>query len=246
MMHRVKLTILQWNVWYKEDVQKITEALKKMDADIFCLQELTHGYIKEHDKSSWEYIADSLDLKFCFQEIPIIKKDSQWLQANVILSKYPIENQKKLWLHEPVDDKDPSDQYRGYLEASIAVDDTQVSVGTTHMSFGVKPEEDKELDRLLEIASSHKQKFILTGDINAVPDSRRIKELAKKLKHAGPDFNQNTWTNKPFDLPEFKADTLDWRYDYNFTSEDFKVVKSDIIKTDVSDHLPVIVRLELN
>lgn len=246
MMHMVKVTILQWNVWYKEDVQRIAEALSKLDADIFCLQELTHGYIKEHQTSSWEYIADRLKLEFCCQEIPIIRKDTHWLQANVILSRYPIKKHRSEWLHKPADDKDPTDQYRGYLEASIELNGNRITVGTTHMSFGVKPEKDKELERLLEIVESHKQKFILTGDLNAVPDSSRVRELSKKLQHAGPDFKENTWTNKPFDLPEFQADTLDWRYDYIFTSPDFEVVKSNIIKTDVSDHLPVIASLELN
>jgi endonuclease/exonuclease/phosphatase family metal-dependent hydrolase len=245
MIQYVRIKILQWNVWYKENVQRVLDELKRIDADIVCLQELTHGYVKEYDYSTWEYIAHNLNLEFCYQEIPIIRTDTEWLQANAIFSKYKIVSKKMQWLHTPADDKNHKDQYRGYLEAALDLNGRTLSIGTTHMSFGTDPDNDKELQRLLSVVKSHKKDFILAGDLNVTPDSRRIKELSKYLNHAGPSFGENTWTNKPFDLPEFKASTLDWRYDYIFATKDINTSEAKIIKTDVSDHLPVEVMIDI-
>ncbi|HYF96811.1 MAG TPA: endonuclease/exonuclease/phosphatase family protein [Patescibacteria group bacterium] len=241
----MQVTILQWNVWYKENVERVCGVLKKLDADIICLQELTNGYIKQSHESTWEYIAHMLGYEFRHHEIPIIKADDQWLQANAIFSRYPIKSKKSLWLHQPVNDKDPVDQCRGYMETGLNINGNLVTVGTTHMSFGIDPEKDGELEKLLSIVETHPEQFILAGDFNATPDSRRISQLAKRLNHVGPPFDQNTWTNKPFDFPDFNASTLDWRYDYIFATQDIKVLDASIVNTDVSDHLPVIARVEL-
>lgn len=239
------LKILQWNVWYKEKVENVLNEIKKLDLDVICLQELTHGYVKEHNKSSWDYIGEDLGFTFSFQEIPIVKGKDNWLQANAIFSKYPIKRQTTTWLHRPISEKDPADQYRGYLEVELDVKGKPVTVGTTHMSFGIDPQDDKELEQLLSILETKRQRYILTGDINAIPNSPRVKEITKCLKHVGPSYDQNTWTTKEFDLPEFKAFTLDWRYDYIFASHDIEVVDSKIVKTDVSDHLPVLAEVRL-
>lgn len=37
----MKLSVLQWNVWYKEDIRNIAKFLREHPADVICLQELT-------------------------------------------------------------------------------------------------------------------------------------------------------------------------------------------------------------
>ncbi len=37
----MKLTLLQWNIWYKEDIRNIAKEIKRINPDIVSLQELT-------------------------------------------------------------------------------------------------------------------------------------------------------------------------------------------------------------
>jgi endonuclease/exonuclease/phosphatase family metal-dependent hydrolase len=208
------------------------------------LQELTRGYLEQTHENTWEYLAHELGFFYYAQEIPIITADTQWSQANAILSRFPITRSRNVWLHEPADPDDLHDQYRGYIEIDFAVGNTVATVATTHMSFNTGPESDPELDRLLKIIRGRK-KFILTGDLNALPGSRRVSEITNLLTHTGPSYEQNTWTTKAFRHETFQAETLDWRFDYIFTSSDVRTERAFIPKTDVSDHLPVIAVLDI-
>jgi endonuclease/exonuclease/phosphatase family metal-dependent hydrolase len=43
----------------------------------------------------------------------------------------------------------------------------------------------------------------------------------------------------------FEENELNRRLDYVFASKNFKVISSEIISTDFSDHLPILVELEI-
>lgn len=65
------------------------------------------------------------------------------------------------------------------------------------------------------------------------------------IKNIGRDYDQKTWTTKPFSYNGFEANTLDWRLDYIFGSSDMVVNSSEMLQTEFSDHLPVIVELNI-
>ena len=74
---------------------------------------------------------------------------------------------------------------------------------------------------------------------------KTVKKIQKILRNCGPNIKEKTWTTKPFDLNGFKATGLNWRLDYIFATKDLKVTNSQIIKTEYSDHLPLIVEFEV-
>lgn len=235
----MELKVVQWNVWFKENIERVLDVLKKLNADVICLQELTQGYVEQTHENTWQYIGHELGFYFRAQEIPIITANSQWLQGNAIFSRYPIVHKHAEWLHEAISADDPNDQNRGYLEVTIDAEGKEFTVATTHTSFNSDPDSDHELDNLKRLAGYHKNNYALTGDLNATPDHPRVDGLLEILNNAGPPFDQNTWTTKPFVLHDFEATTLDWRYDYIFISRDVEVVDASVIETDVSDHLPI-------
>lgn len=61
----------------------------------------------------------------------------------------------------------------------------------------------------------------------------------------GQNYDQKSWTTKPFSYNGFEADSLDWRLDYVFGSKDIKVESSEMLNTQFSDHLPIVVVLDL-
>ena len=62
----------------------------------------------------------------------------------------------------------------------------------------------------------------------------------------GPDYHEKTWTTKPFSYNGFSENSLNWRLDFVFGTKDIKVISSEIIKTDLSDHLPILIKIEIS
>src|SRR5207244_425566 len=111
--------------------------------------------------------------------------------------------------------------------------------------FQITEQKKKEVDNLIEGIKNKKQNYIMMGDLNSLPDSYTISELEKYFVHCGPDYKQNTWTTKPFNYQGFKEDKLRWRVDYVFATKDVKVISSEIIQTNYSDHLPILTTISI-
>lgn len=243
----MRIDVMQWNVWFEQDIEKVVDVLKEHDPDVICLQELTQGYKEQTRDNTWEYITRELGFYAVHQTMPVISGTDSWLQANAIFSRYPIIHHKEHWIHSPSpqDVASGKDQFRGYLEAVIDLEDgPQVTVGTGHMSFG-EEENKAETEKLLKIIAQRDERYFMTMDSNSEPDSERMQKIGRVLVHAGPPFDEKTWTTKPHITPAFSATELDKRYDYVYTTPDVKVVDARILQTDVSDHLPILVTADV-
>lgn len=241
------VSILQWNVWYLEDIKNIAAFLKANKADVICLQELTIDFDKQNNIHTPEYIAQELGYNVHYQEITFADKSVKL--ANAIFSKYELSDTRTVWINQEQGSGSYDDENRAYVEARVNVGGKELTVGTVHMSYthAFEPSERKlqETDVLVEAVKNNGKNFVLTGDFNAQPDSEVIKRIQKHVKNLGSDYDQKTWTTKPFSYNGFEADTLDWRLDYIFGSSDMVVNSSKVLPTEFSDHLPVIVELNI-
>ena len=103
----------------------------------------------------------------------------------------------------------------------------------------------QETEKLISLIEGKTGPYILTGDFNAQPNSEVINKISNVMANAGPDFIQKTWTTKPFSYDGFKATTLDWRLDYIFTNPNLQNISAEILKTDLSDHLPILASFDI-
>jgi endonuclease/exonuclease/phosphatase family metal-dependent hydrolase len=241
----MEVSILQWNIWYKEPISNIVEFLKNNCADVICLQELMHRWPDQEVTDTSKYIAEKLG--YNYQEIVLKHPGEEWSQANGIFIKHPIIKYQKALINEHQGDGGYSDENRGYLEVTVLIDDKPLTVATTHMSYAPNmietPHKQVETDKLV---SHFKDKnYIFTGDLNATPHSHTVKTIEKYLVNAGPDYKEATWTTKPFLVEDFSATELDWRLDYVFASDDIFVKGAKVLKTEYSDHLPLLVTVSL-
>jgi endonuclease/exonuclease/phosphatase family metal-dependent hydrolase len=245
----MKISILQWNIWCDEDVRNSLEFLKQNKADIICLQEMTLNYPNQTIKNSPEYIARGLGYIFHYQELPIESiNGGKLMLANGIFSRFSISKKKIYWTNNPSEAGGYSNEKRVYVEVELNIGGANLTVGTTHMSYTHKFEINKqkqlETDNLLKIISRHKSKFVISGDMNAPPGSYTIKKLGSMFKNIGPDYDKNTWTTKPFNYNGFSEKNLNWRLDHIFATKDINLVKTKILKTNYSDHLPILTIVE--
>ena len=244
----MNISVLQWNIWYQEDINNIVALLKDVKPDIICLQELTIGHKIQNGKNAPKFITEELGYESFYHEIPT--EDEGVKLANGIFTKFPISDTRWGWINEQKGERHYDNEHRVYIEATLDIDGRNLTVGTTHMSytncFEVTPRKLEETDKLVNLINRNQLGFILTGDFNAQPDSEVIERITRQLKNAGPDYSQKSWTTKPFSYDGFEANTLDWRLDYVFVTQDIEVLSAEIIKTDFSDHLPVLVKLDLS
>ncbi len=241
------VSILQWNIWYLEDIRKVAEFLKQNKADIICLQELTIDFDQQNNIHTPEYIARELGYHVYYQDITF---DGKALKlANAIFSKYELCETRTVWVNAEGGSGHYDDENRAYVEATVTIDGKKLTVGTVHMSYthAFEPSERKlqETNALVEAIKDKSKNFILTGDFNAVPGSKVISRIEKYVKNLGPDYSQKTWTTKPFSYDGFEATKLDYRLDYVFGSQDIQFESAKVLATDVSDHLPVLVKIYL-
>lgn len=245
----MKLSVLQWNVWFREKADNIVRFIRETDADIVCLQELTRD---SADNPGRDIVAEigTLGYYTAYEATRISYGDTYIHMGDGIFSKFPIINQRHVYVqHEDLSSLNSQTEDRLYVEAELDINNHAFTIGTVHLSyvseFFVDADKKKEVDALLAAIQKNKEKFILTGDLNSTPDTYTVQELEKLLASAGPNYKQATWTTKPFSYDGFEASTLDWRLDYVFTTPDIKVLDSKILPTDYSDHLPILATIEV-
>ena len=231
--------VLQWNIWNNEDIDNIIKELKRIDADIVCIQELA--------------IKDDNDIKIrklkeLYSYIYYEKADTfldGYSQCNTILSKYPLYDKNYTYVQKPTDNKnDYSKEGRVYVEAKVKINEKELTICTTHLSYTDRfietEEKDKEVTNLINCIK--KDNYILTGDFNTNKTSKYIKWLEEKLIN---NDTSNTWTTKHFSYNGFTETELNWKLDYIFTTKDIKVKETKVIDTKYSDHLPILLTFEL-
>lgn len=249
------IKLLQWNVWYKEDPQKIVNLIKQHNPDIICAQELIQHFQTKPEIDTAKQIAREIGYQYYFHYADRwTNRSEKETQGNAIFSKLPIISTNHHFLHLPKTDPiNATEEGRVLVEITVNLAGKELTLGTTHLSFTpffeMTAHRRKEAKNLVKyLATQISAPYVFTGDLNATPDSFLVKELAKlaAFKSAGPDPSVKTWTTKPFSKQGFVADELNWRLDYVFVTQDLKVKQTEVISTDVSDHLPVLVELELN
>lgn len=245
----MKLTILQWNVWYREQADNILSFIKSVDADIVCLQELTQeSFMNEGRNMPGEIAALGYHSAYSVALTRIERAPIR--MGNGIFCKFPVHASRVITVQdEDINLKRLDHERRIYIEATLQLPDTMLTVGTTHLSFTDNFEENwhkqEEINRLHKAISKPTDRFVFTGDLNALPHSKTVHMLEEFLVHAGPAYAEPTWTTKPVAYQNFEASGLGWRMDYVFATPNVKVVDSKLLQTDYSDHLPILTTIDV-
>jgi endonuclease/exonuclease/phosphatase family metal-dependent hydrolase len=243
------ISVLQWNIWYKEDIRNVAEFLRQNRTDIICLQELTIGF-SEAINDTPAFIAEQLGYHYYCKKVPIESTDGRQLMfVNGVFSRFPIKSNRFVLTNEPKQGGGYDDEYRVYVEVTLDVGGRYITVGTTHMSYTHRFEntdsKNRETDKLIMEIKKHDKSYIFTGDLNATPNSYTLSSVNNILQNAGPYYDQKTWATKPFSYQGFEESELNWRLDYIFATKDLKVESAEILRTEYSDHLPILAKLKV-
>lgn len=250
----MKLKVLQWNIWFQERAENILKVIKRLNPDIICCQEVTIGSKFNDKRNVAEFIANKLKYNYSFSEahkyeFPITPKGESNYWGNAIFSKYPIIKNFNFPIINPKDLPDDKYERRTCAVSEIKIDQKIIKIATTHKSYSSWFIEDQEkineTKKLINFFKKNPKNLIFTWDLNLSPDTKSIRLIEKELIHCGPDYKQPTRTTKPFSFMGFETKELKWRIDYCFASKDIKIINSKIIKTKYSDHLPILIEIEI-
>ncbi|MBA3723810.1 MAG: endonuclease/exonuclease/phosphatase family protein [Candidatus Levybacteria bacterium] len=228
---------LSWNIWFGRYYHDIITHLKNADADIIALQEVIQnldgsdnvaGNIAKELGYHWKYAQT--------QQMEYEDKIVSW--GNAILSRHHI-------LDTKVHALSTGDSRRTALQATIQIDETHLNVFSTHlMHTHQKPSELQEQQAEALVKRIPKEKSIVMGDFNALPQSNAVKYMTGVLQQTDTQLDP-TWCVYIDGCEECKLDQLIHRLDYVFTTGDFKVHSFQTDYSKGSDHLPIAATLEI-
>lgn len=251
----MRLKILHWNILFQEKAENIIKLVKEINPDILCLQEVTIGSRYNDNRDVAKVISKEINFEYNFSnahkyEFPITPKGESNYGGNGIFSRFPIIKNSNFPIINPSDSKDFPYERRTCAVSKIKINNEKIiTIATAHSScvpgFIDNEEKLKETKILTDFFKNNKEKLIFTGDLNLTPNTESIKLIEEQLVHCGPDYKEPTWTTKPFSFQGFEEDKLRWRLDYAFATKDVKVISSKILKTDYSDHLPILIEVEV-
>ena len=234
---------------YAEDPAKIADFIRKLDPDVVCLQELTKGYMPQYPDTG-AYIAECLGYQAYYDYGSMVLPTGEQTEMGMgIFSKFPLQNAHKLVLQPGVVEvgKIHSDE-RIYLQADIELAGQTVTVATTHLPFHPRFRTMAHKQAMVEKILAHKKgdNYILAGDFNTTPNTKAARTFRQTgLKNAGPSLKEPTWTTKPFVIGPWSYDVLQWRLDYVLYGGKLRAKQAEILRTDLSDHLPILAEFSL-
>lgn len=230
-----------YNTAGRFDIEEVARVVEDSGAEIVGLQEIPRGRLISG-------VTDELALlkaRLGFEHVAFFgTTDPTW--GNAILSRYPIVSSDRE--HLPLVG---TPMRRGYLGSLVQVGDTTVLFISTHLQHvndrsvhDDNPEADlypvhREQIRAILEAWGGAEPAVLVGDFNARPDWRQIEDL---LSAGWVDSWMEGGSGDGFTA---RSDDLRYRIDYVFHTPDIEVLDAGVIRSDASDHLPVVVDLRL-
>jgi endonuclease/exonuclease/phosphatase family metal-dependent hydrolase len=232
------LRVMTYNIHHGADSQdrmrlaEIAAVIRSEQPDIVALQEVDRGVERTQRRDLLAELATLTGMRHRAFGKTIDHQGGQY--GNAILSRHPIVQQTNTLLTQ----REPGER-RGVLQVVVNVRGRQVAVLATH--FDVRNGE----ERLLGVRQIEGQilpgladyPLVLAGDLNEAPDGEVYRRLSARLSDA--------WSAGEGEGYTVPVDSPDRRIDYIFLSPHFAADSARVLRSEASDHLPLVVKVRL-
>lgn len=237
----VRLKVLSYNIHHGEgldgklDLERIAKLITENGADLVALQEVDRGAERTKGIDVAGELARLTGMTAVFRKNHDMKPGEY---GNAILSKLPVEAVRNTWL--PLIS---ANEQRGFLQATVKVGKRRLMFASTHLDFRGNVEEDRlaGVAKIREILAEERDKTdwqIVAGDFNARPDSQTYATMAADFKDAWAVAGRG----EGFTIPVKQPRT---RIDYVWARGSVTPARAEVLQSEASDHLPLLVEVEL-
>lgn len=215
---------------------RIAKIIYESGAEVAGIQEIDRFY---SDRSNYEdqvkQLSDMLSFNYTYGvnlDLPSLNgREVNRQYGTAIFSKYPILDYENILL--------PSfgAEQRGLLRAKIDIGGTHFNIYNTHLGLD-RENRLAQIKEIIKVMSSDKEPHLILGDFNAEPVNQELQYLIDKtdLKDVFQEVPNASTHN---------ANQPTKRIDYIFASSQVKFSNPLVIHANGSDHLPIIVELEV-
>ncbi|MCM3741262.1 endonuclease/exonuclease/phosphatase family protein [Oceanobacillus luteolus] len=216
------------------DLQRISNVIENTGAEIIGIQEVDRFF---GERSNFEdqarKLASLLDYHYVYGAnldlLPEEEYGNNRQYGTAILSKYPIIASENIHLVSF------GNEQRGLLRAKINIKGVHINFYNTHLGLTTE-ERIVQVEEIAEVTSSFNEPSVLVGDLNAEPDSKEFRTLLERA--VLNDTFANVEDGNTFPVRESTK-----RIDYILTSPTIKYFKQEVVYSEASDHLPIVVDL---
>lgn len=232
------IRVLCYNIHHGEgidgklDLERIAKLIVDTKADLVGLQEVDRGVERTQKRDLPAELARLTGLQVVFER-NIVHQGGDY--GNAILSRFPIRSSKNTHYRML-----RAGEQRGLLETVVEIHGREVLFANTHIDY--RPDDSERLLNVDEmkraVEAARPRPAIVVGDFNSVPGSRTHEKMKTFLidtwEVAGRGDGATSPTRKPSK-----------RIDYIYVSREFEPLEVRVLRSEASDHLPVLAELRL-
>lgn len=234
--------------------QNIETFVRRENPDILCLQEVCNG--DERQPINFQSIKRLKALlpdfySYYSPELFEIFPQGQGDGGNAIYSRFPISEEKTIFLHEeyrkilrPRREDDFSHYPKNMQSVVVTIEGKPLHVCNLHGIWGLDGADTKERLRMSKIILKEikgKTPLALMGDFNIKPNTKTIEAIEAKLTNVFKGGLVTSFNLEHKKHPGYATAVVDMV----FATPDITIVKKSVPGDDVSDHLPLLVTISL-
>lgn len=234
----VSLRVMTYNIHHgrgmdgEVNLERIARVITAENPDIVALQEVDRGVERTGRRDLPGELA-ALTGMHAFFERNITYQGGDY--GNAILTRLPVVKEENIHLRMIREG-----EQRGVVRMVLAAGGREIVLMNTHIDY--RPDDEERLlnvEQFKEIAATGDDRpTIIVGDFNDRPGSRTHGMMKEMFTDAWETAGKG-------DGFTFRSDRPDRRIDYVWVAGDIKVLNAWIPQTLASDHLPLVVDLEV-
>jgi Metal-dependent hydrolase len=240
------LRVMTYNIEYgHEGLDSVAKVIRDVHPDIVGLQEVdVHWSERSNFADQAALLAKGAGMEYRFARIYRISNTDSTKPPRefgvTLLSRYPITAfiNHDITRHSTQDSTATPSQMPGLLDATLDIGGARVRVFNVHLDYRSDPAvRIQQVTELIRYVDADTSATILTGDLNAPPNSPEIQMLSEHLTDMWQDRADPGFT--------YPAKNPEKRIDYVMTSGRFRLNKAWVQQVFASDHRPVVADLVL-
>lgn len=251
----MNIKVISVNIWHSYMLPATLEFLKAQNADIVLAQEVSNSgdaALTENFRAA-EHLRAALDMPYMdFAATALFQYEPAKVDEGLLLlSRFPIKTSSSHYLYGTYREVNPADPTewpkmpRSLQHVTLDVQGTELNVFNLQGVWDLDGDNYSEQRRTMSqviIEQTHGQpNVILAGDTNAKPTNLAMKNLEAHLKPVFGDELTSTFNMRRKSNPGYATAAVDLMY----VSPNLQVLAKSCPDIDISDHLPLVVELNI-